>query len=49
MSTDYEELKDDDSDPKHMPCEHIVNSIFIGTVVGLALLKALDLFQYITG
>ena len=49
MSTDYEELKDDDSDPKRMPCEDIVNGIFIGTVVGLALCKALDIFQYITG
>ena len=48
MSTDYEELKDDDSDPKHMPCVHIVNGIFIGLVVGLALCKALDIFQYIS-
>ena len=49
MSTDYEELKDDNSNPKRMPCVDIVNGILIGTVVGLAFLKALDLFQCITG
>ncbi len=49
MPTDYEELKDDNSAPPRMPCVDIANALFLGTVLCLAILKALDFFRYLSG